>query len=306
MKDASLPKEDVTKLYQELVLIVRRMFLVCKLVHADLSEYNIMYHEGHLWIIDVSQSVEHDHPAAFDFLRNDIKNVEDFFGRLGVTCLGLRRCFEFVIKEKLTEEDGISDEDVLVRMCAEKDEGNDDDEEVESQEDQTLTANGAKTSQKTTKSKSKVEDAEHEDSVFMHSFIPRTLNEVFDPERDVEKHKRGDELIYADSIGLVPTKKSDNKDESTPEPSGTERAIEDGASVAAPNKSINNADHNGDGKNEMEEISEEDGSEGSGGEERDSEDEDDENTPEGFVERKPRGHRHEDKEAKKVGFALSL
>ena len=100
-------------------MTVRRMFHVCKLVHADLSEYNILYHEEHLWIIDVSQSVEHDHPAAFDFLRKDIKNMEDFFGRLGVRCLGLRRCFDFVTKAKLCEDDGTSDEDVLKKWLEE-------------------------------------------------------------------------------------------------------------------------------------------------------------------------------------------
>ncbi len=66
------------------------------------------------------RALEHDHPAAFDFLRNDIKNVEDFFGRLGVVTLGLRRCFDFVIKEKLTEEEGVSDEDALKRLVQER------------------------------------------------------------------------------------------------------------------------------------------------------------------------------------------
>ncbi|KAF9565744.1 RIO1-domain-containing protein [Agrocybe pediades] len=298
MKDASLPKEDVTKLYQELVLIVRRMFHVCKLVHADLSEYNIMYHEGHLWIIDVSQSVEHDHPAAFDFLRNDIKNVEDFFGRLGVTCLGLRRCFEFVIKEKLTEEEGVSDEDVLVRLCAERDDGVEEDEEEEEEEEEEQENEKSQTTdtkkpQQGAKSKPKVEDTEHEDSVFLHSFIPRTLNEVYDPERDVEKHKRGDELIYADTIGLVPSNKHEDADASAAAvASGTEKTVN---SVAAPKNVLKNGDRHGEG-NEMEGSGEDDdGSDGSEDEEEGSNEE-----GEGFVERKPRGHRHEDKEAKKV------
>ena len=51
----------------------------------------------------------------------------------------------------------------------------------------------------------KSEDAEHEENIFFRAFIPRTLNEVYDPERDVEKVRRGDAdgLIYADTIGLV-------------------------------------------------------------------------------------------------------
>ena len=46
-----------------------RMYNEAYLVHGDLSEYNILYYESDVFFIDVSQSVEHDHPASFDFLR---------------------------------------------------------------------------------------------------------------------------------------------------------------------------------------------------------------------------------------------
>lgn len=254
-------------LYEELVMVVRQMFHVCKLVHADLSEYNIMYHEEHLWIIDVSQSVEHDHPSAFDFLRNDIKNVEDFFGRLGVACLGLRRFFEFVTKEKLSEENDITDEDVLKKLLAEK---IDDIEEAEDEAGNEKDGEGLSGPD----AKFKPEDAAHEDSVFLHSFIPRRLNEVYDPERDVEKHKKGDDLIYADTIGLVSP--SDPYD-SAPKV----EQLEGGG-----------ADGNGDKR-----TGEEDGDVGN---ETDDEDGGSGEDNSGFVEKKLRGHRHEDKDAKKV------
>lgn len=86
-----------SRLYRELLASVRIMYHECRLVHADLSEYNILYHEGHLWIIDVSQSVEHDHPRAYDFLRADIGHVDEYFAKRGVQTLGLRRTFEFVV-----------------------------------------------------------------------------------------------------------------------------------------------------------------------------------------------------------------
>ena len=47
------------------------MYQKCRLVHADLSEYNLLYHMGKLVIIDVSQSVDLDHPRALVFLRED-------------------------------------------------------------------------------------------------------------------------------------------------------------------------------------------------------------------------------------------
>ncbi|KAF8133866.1 RIO1-domain-containing protein [Boletus edulis] len=181
LKDAKIPESEYPSLYQELVLSMRRMYHRCKLVHADLSEYNILYHDGHLYIIDVSQSVEHDHPHAFDFLRNDIKNVEEFFGRFGVKCLGLRRCFEFVTKDRLGDN-GSEEHDgqVVQRWITEAGGSADGDDEA----DKTGT---------------------HEDNVFLRSYIPRTLNEVYDPERDIDvlKGGEGEKLIYANTIGLV-------------------------------------------------------------------------------------------------------
>ena len=286
LKDASLPIESIIPLYIELVMAIRRMFHVCKLVHADLSEYNILYHEEHLWIIDVSQSVEHDHPAAFDFLRNDIKNMEDFFGRLGVKCLGLRRCFDFVTRENLCEDDGTSDEDVL-KMWLEE-------ETTHISEDESGKGINLQGTLGIDPRPQKSEDAEHEDSVFLRSFIPRTLNEVYDPERDIEKVRRGDTdgLIYAETIGLL------------------KRRV-DGGRLNDKERTTQKK-HNGNcptaTKFEDEETEEEQAEAGDETESASTEDDDDEGEEdegklnEGYIERKPRGHRHEDKESKKVSF----
>ena len=57
--------------------------IVCKagLVHADLSEYNIMLWRGKPWIIDVSQAVSHEHPSAPELLERDIENLTRFFAK---------------------------------------------------------------------------------------------------------------------------------------------------------------------------------------------------------------------------------
>ncbi|KAI4476525.1 hypothetical protein M0804_013504 [Polistes exclamans] len=52
-----------------------QMYHKCKLVHADLSEYNMLYRDISLVLIDVSQSVKHDHPMALEFLRKDCTNI---------------------------------------------------------------------------------------------------------------------------------------------------------------------------------------------------------------------------------------
>ncbi|GLB38338.1 putative protein kinase superfamily, RIO-type Ser Thr kinase family protein [Lyophyllum shimeji] len=263
LKDAELSTTECATLYAELVLVVRKMFHQCKLVHADLSEYNILYHEGHLCIIDVSQSVEHDHPAAFDFLRKDIKNVEEFFGRLGVRCLGLRRCFDFVTRVQLSEG-GDSEDAAVLQTWLEQMEKDDVplDDAVPRDGDTGHEASAA-----------------HEDSVFLKSFIPRTLNEVYDPERDVEKVARGegDGLIYAKTIGVVPLAEKDVFSDAAPTLSQTSKRAVQLASASS-------EDESDAGEEESDDVEGDRVVDGS---------------KEGFVERKPRGHRHEDKEAKK-------
>jgi RIO kinase 1 len=65
------------------------MFTVAKLVHADLSEYNLLYLDKQVYVIDVSQSVEQDHPNAYKFLEMDCRNVNNWFRKQGIlTCTG--------------------------------------------------------------------------------------------------------------------------------------------------------------------------------------------------------------------------
>jgi RIO kinase 1 len=54
------------------------------LVHGDLSEYNVLVHDGDLVVIDMGQTVRVEHPHADDMLENDCENVARFFSSLGV------------------------------------------------------------------------------------------------------------------------------------------------------------------------------------------------------------------------------
>lgn len=301
LKDATLPSDVLDSLYAELVLIIRRLFQHCKLVHADLSEYNILYHQNHLYIIDVSQSVEHDHPSAFDFLRNDIKNVEEFFGRLGVRCLGLRRCFEFVTRESLILESS----ELFTAVGG-----------TDSLEEQVLSQWLEQQEELSGKTVSSSAEAAHEDSVFMRSFIPRTLNDVYDPERDVEKLSKGqdNELIYAETIGIVkPTPNLITKEitaESGRSITGTAKeGVLVGSTILAPavgriadtNVSTAGIDasENGDSGAE-DEIERGEGESEEEGSDREAQLQGEN----GWIEKGPKGHRHEDRELKKVGIKL--
>jgi len=84
VKDVDLPFADMTVMYEQVVEIMKTMYTKCKLVHADMSEYNLLWHNDKTWVIDVSQSVEITHPQALEFLLRDCTNVSTFFQKKGV------------------------------------------------------------------------------------------------------------------------------------------------------------------------------------------------------------------------------
>ncbi|CAJ0596004.1 unnamed protein product [Cylicocyclus nassatus] len=105
LKNATLTTEAAEKMYLQLVRDMRILYRVCKLVHADLSEYNTLVLDDRLYIIDVSQSVEHDHPHSLDFLRSDCSNVSKFFRSLGVPVLPTRKLFELIVDPLIADSD---------------------------------------------------------------------------------------------------------------------------------------------------------------------------------------------------------
>lgn len=85
LKNAILSAAELIIAYEEVVDIMVRLYNDAKLVHADLSEYNILWHDDKCWLIDVAQSVEPGHPSAYEFLMRDCDNISTFFTRKGVS-----------------------------------------------------------------------------------------------------------------------------------------------------------------------------------------------------------------------------
>lgn len=75
LKDARLSDAELSVAYEEIVEMMIKMYTEAKLVHADLSEYNILWHDDKPWFIDVAQSVEPDHPSGLEFLMRDCNNI---------------------------------------------------------------------------------------------------------------------------------------------------------------------------------------------------------------------------------------
>jgi RIO kinase 1 len=242
LRDVELQGEDVDEqwrlLYLQLLGLMRRMYQKCKLVHADLSEYNVLFHQKKLFIIDVSQSVEHDHPRSLEFLRMDIKNVSDFFRRKNVDVLSEQTIFGFITSYTEPVEDPPL---------------------TEAMENMFTNRPAVDESEKGAAEK------EVEKEVFRQQYIPQTLDQVYDFERDAEKVGKGqkDDLVYRNLLA-----------DKVPMSSGNEADAEDTMGGSSPPS--------------------EDGS-GSDGDDSDYESR--------FEKGTPRGKRFEDKDVKKVCVA---
>ncbi|MGB9740131.1 serine/threonine protein kinase [Candidatus Bathyarchaeota archaeon] len=70
------------KVLKEILLNIRRAYLKAGVIHADLSEYNVILKpDMHILIIDWPQYVETSHPNAKQLLTRDVKNILDYFER---------------------------------------------------------------------------------------------------------------------------------------------------------------------------------------------------------------------------------
>ncbi len=67
----------------EIIEEMKKMYKA-KLVHGDLSEYNILVWDDRPHIIDVAQAVPLDHPLADELLLRDLKNMVRVFKKLGL------------------------------------------------------------------------------------------------------------------------------------------------------------------------------------------------------------------------------
>ena len=70
--------------FNKIIENIRKLYKSAELVHADLSEYNIMLFNNDPYFIDMSQSVLIDHPFSERYLERDIKNIVRFFLKFGI------------------------------------------------------------------------------------------------------------------------------------------------------------------------------------------------------------------------------
>jgi RIO kinase 1 len=92
MKETIL--EDSEKIFRLLVKYIKRLYRKGGLVHADLSEYNVMIWKKRPVVFDVAQSVLIKHPMADIFMRRDLGNLHRYFKRKVSNILSVDEMFE--------------------------------------------------------------------------------------------------------------------------------------------------------------------------------------------------------------------
>jgi len=200
LRDADISVKKMRSLFTELIVDVRMMYQKCRLVHADLSEYNLLFHDGHIWIIDVSQSVDQDHPRCLEFLREDLLHVIQYFAKRDVAVPTVRELFDFVTDPAINDdnmeqvlealsESAESNAVELKRVNAQLNALNSADPDSMAGVDEALFERRAQ--------------EEIEANVFHQAYIPRALDEVDTFERDQRRLIQGkgsSEGIYYQTI----------------------------------------------------------------------------------------------------------
>jgi RIO kinase 1 len=75
--------EKPVTVFNQIMNMIQKSYLKARLVHADLSEYNILWLKKPIFI-DVAQSVLRTHHRAKDYLYRDIQNIINYFVRFEV------------------------------------------------------------------------------------------------------------------------------------------------------------------------------------------------------------------------------
>lgn len=90
-------------IYEKCIKLILDMYQKAKLIHADFSEYNLIYYNDEVYVIDVSQSMDISQENSNTFLVMDICNCNDFFQKKGVKVHSEIELFERITKLRVPE-----------------------------------------------------------------------------------------------------------------------------------------------------------------------------------------------------------
>ena len=89
--------EKPERVLKEILRNIRKTYVKAHIIHADLSEYNIILKpDGHIQIIDWPQYVNTEHANAQGLIERDLKNVLTFFNRRFKTKIQMKEATDYV------------------------------------------------------------------------------------------------------------------------------------------------------------------------------------------------------------------
>lgn len=101
LKDAEISNYE--EMFEKIVENIKVLYCKAKIIHADLSEYNIMVWKDNPVFFDFGQAVLTSHPNAEFFLERDVRNIVNYFKKKGVEAE-----VKNVLMEILEEADDLS------------------------------------------------------------------------------------------------------------------------------------------------------------------------------------------------------
>lgn len=91
--------DDPKKTFKEIMGEIKKLYK-SELVHADMSEYNILMKGDVPYLIDFGQAVITQHPNSLMFLRRDINNITNYFNREYELGISSDQVYDYVTTNK--------------------------------------------------------------------------------------------------------------------------------------------------------------------------------------------------------------
>jgi RIO kinase 1 len=97
MKEHSPSNPSAT--FKKILRYVKLLYKKAEIVHADLSEYNILMWKGPV-VIDISQAVHTSHPRSKEYLERDLHNISKYFSLHGVSVQNIDEIYQDITRKK--------------------------------------------------------------------------------------------------------------------------------------------------------------------------------------------------------------
>lgn len=76
--------ENPKEIFNTIINYILLMYKKGKIVHSDLSAFNILYYRKKPYLIDLGQGVLLEHPCSLEFLKRDIDNMVRYFKKYNI------------------------------------------------------------------------------------------------------------------------------------------------------------------------------------------------------------------------------